>query len=385
MIYRALTQKLFQLFSQFPVLGIMGPRQSGKTTLVRQAFSHFPYKTLEDLDIREFAKSDPRAFLDNYPDGLIIDEAQHVPELFSYIQTAVDKKNKPGLYILTGSQNFLLHEKISQSLAGRIALTTLLPLSLSEIQHHKNYTNEWRTTLFHGFYPRAFEYNIQPEDWFPNYLATYVEKDLRQIKNISDLSLFQKFLKLCAGRTGQLLNLSSLAQDCGISHVTARQWLSILEASYIVFLMPPHHQNFNKRLIKSPKLYFYDTGLVCSLLDIREKNQLETHYLRGALFENLIILEMIKHAYNEGKRPKLTFWRDKVGHEIDCLMEERGQLIPIEIKSGQTINAHFFENLNYWKKLTEQTPGYLIYAGEENQKRSEYTVLSWKNLHQLWN
>ena len=383
MIYRELSQKLLELFGQFPVLGIMGPRQSGKTTLVKQTFPSLPYCNLENLDTRDFARSDPRAFLNMYPEGMIIDEAQHVPELFSYIQSMSDQKNKPGLYILTGSQNFLLHEKVSQSLAGRIALTTLLPLSLKELKNHKNYKDDSHEMIFQGFYPRVLEHQIHPTDWYPNYIATYIEKDVRQIKNITNLSLFQKFLKLCAGRTGQLLNLSSLAQDCGISHVTARQWLSLLEASYIIFLLKPHHLNFNKRLVKTPKLYFCDPGLACSLLDIHDPKQLQTHYLRGALFENLMILEMMKKAYNMGRKPNLYFWRDKIGHEIDCLIEESGQLVPIEIKSGQTINSDYFEGLNYWNKLSGQSNGYIIYGGRENQQRSTYTILSWEAIDQL--
>jgi Predicted ATPase (AAA+ superfamily) len=380
MIYRILTKKLLSLAKQFPVLGIIGPRQSGKTTLAKELFSHLPYVTLEDLDERFLAQSDTRAFLDRYPKGAVIDEVQNAPEVFSYLQAIVDQNQTPGQFILTGSQNFTLSANISQTLAGRIALLSLLPLSIEELKASNYESSDLDTLIFKGGYPRIYNNEINPVDWYPNYIRTYVERDVRQIKNISDLNRFQAFLKLCSGRIGQILNLSSLANDCGISHVTARQWLSILESSYLVYLLPPHFQNFSKRLIKMPKIYFYDTGLACSLLGIESKKQLENHYLRGGLTENLVINEIMKSRFNQGKQSNLYFWRDKVGHEIDCIYDIAGRLIPIEIKSSKTLSTDHFKNLHYFQRLTHGKLGILCYTGKIESVQQDIHTVNFSNI-----
>jgi hypothetical protein len=376
-INRDIETKVKYMATKMPIIAIIGPRQSGKTTFTKLAFPDYTYVTLEDPDNRSYATTDPRGFLLQYNKKVIFDEAQKAPELFSYLQTYSDENPIPGNYILTGSQHFLLNEKISQSLAGRVAIFTLLPLSLKEL-HTKNLEE----IIFTGFYPRIYASNLAPNDWYPGYIQTYIERDVRQITNILDLNLFQKFLKLCAGRTGQLLNLSSLANDCGITHNTAKSWIGLLEASFIVFLLPPYHKNFGKRLIKSPKLYFHDTGIVCSLLNIENPAQLTTNYARGSLFENLIISELIKNYYNQGRIPKLFFWRDQIGHEIDCINEYQNTIEAIELKSGKTIAQDFFVNLTYLQEITDNfsTTSYVVYGGDNEQLRSKTKVISWRNI-----
>lgn len=382
MIYRNLENKLRQLATKFPVISLTGPRQSGKTTLVRMVFPDYQYVSLEEPDTRLYAQADPRGFLANHPDGLILDEAQRAPDLFSYIQSVVDKNSKTGQFILTGSQNFLLLEKISQSLAGRVAVLKLLPFSLDELKNAGMLHSRYEPVLRQGFYPRLYDKHIAPEDYYPNYIQTYLERDVRQIKNITDLNAFTRFLKLCAGRTGQLINLSALGQEAGIAHSTAKAWISLLETSYILFLLYPHHRNFNKRLVKSPKLYFFDTGLACSLLGINQDSQIESHYLRGSLFENMVIADVYKNFSNDGKEPPITFWRDKTGHEIDLLIESGKDLRPVEIKSGQTISGDFFRNMNFFNDLSGQTgqPATLVYGGDREQKWNDIQVRSWQNI-----
>ncbi len=382
MIKRALSKKLKQLSSKFPVISVVGPRQSGKTTFVRSVFPKADYVNLEDLDNREFASRDPRGFLSTYNKKIIIDEAQRVPELFSYIQTESDKRNKTGQFILTGSQNFLLHERISQSLAGRVALLKLLPFSAAEISGSKYELAKISDYIRTGFYPRIYDKKISPKDWYPNYIRTFVERDVRLIKNIPNLNTFQKFLKLCAGRTGQILNLSSLGNDCGITHNTAKSWLSILEASYIIFLLKPYYKNFNKRLVKMPKLYFYDTGLVCSLLDIQNSAQLTSHYLYGSLFEAFVLSEIIKYRFNRGMEHNCYYWRDKTGNELDCIVDMPEAPLKIEIKASKTIADDFFNGFRYWNKIAGKADKktYLVYGGSENQKRSAADIISWKNI-----
>lgn len=382
MIKRALSGKLESLALKFPVVSVVGPRQSGKTTLVKNIFTDLEYVSLEDIDNREFALNDPRGFLSAYKKGAIIDEAQRVPELFSYLQGEVDRKDKAGRFILTGSQNFLLQENISQTLAGRVGILRLLPFSLEELKSADYKLGNAEEYIFKGFYPRIYDKKISPVDWYPNYLQTYVERDVRLIKNISNLNTFQKFIKLCAGRIGQILNLSSLGNDCGISHNTAGEWLSILEASYIVFLLQPYYKNFNKRLIKMPKLYFYDTGLACSCLGIQNKAQLDSHYLRGSLFESFVLTEIVKYKFNRGQEHNCYYWRDKTGNEIDCIMAMPDGLVKIELKSARTIADDFFAGFRYWNKITGAKKGgasYLIYNGNENQKRTLANVVSWKD------
>lgn len=386
LIIRKLTDKLKQLYQKFPAVAVLGPRQSGKTTLVRETFPSHKYISLEDLDLRSYAETDPRGFLSEYSGKVIFDEIQNVPSLFSYLQTEIDKAKKPGQFILTGSQHFLLQDNISQTLAGRIAMLYLLPLAIDELKTAKLSTDDLEEQLFNGFYPRIYQHHIDPTDWYPNYVQTYIERDVRQMKNIQDLAVFQKFLKMCASRTGQLLNLSGLAADCGVTHNTARAWISLLQSSFIIFLLQPFHNNIGKRLVKTPKLYFFDTGLVCSLLGIEEKKQLSTHYLKGGIFESFVISELIKARYNQGKIPNLYFWRDKTGHEIDCIIEEAQQVIPIEIKAAKTIVNDFFSGIEYWKQFTpyKSSKSYIIYGGDQNQThRKQATVLSWMNVDNI--
>ncbi len=365
MYQRSISAILEKFATLYPVIGITGPRQSGKTTLAKMLFSHLPYVSLENLDIRAQALGDPRAFLDKYKDGAIFDEVQNTPELLSYLQEIVDALPIKGKYILTGSQNFIFNQHISQSLSGRIAMTTLLPLALQELGVKENASQVF-DNIFDGGYPGLHYLKMAPVNFYPSYIQTYIERDIRQIKNIENINRFQTFLKLCAGRVGQVINFSSLAQDCGISHTTARQWLSILEASYLIFFLQPFHQNFNKRLIKMPKLYFYDTGLVCSLLSLENKDQVETHYLKGVLFENLVILEVLKMRLNLGLPHNLYFWRDRTGHEIDLLAEWGGKIHAIEIKANATFNPNFIKNLSYFKTFAKESKCYMAYTGLQN-------------------
>lgn len=380
MIPRELENKITEMAKLFPIVSVTGPRQAGKTTLVKHVFANKAYVSLEDPDIRLIALDDPRAFLRRYSNGAILDEVQRVPDLFSYLQSIVDQSEKMGQFILSGSQSFLLQHKISQSLAGRMAVLKLLPLSISELKRTGIQVNVLEKLIFHGGYPRIYDMNMNPLDFFPAYVQTYIERDVRTLKNVQHLDSFTRFLKLCAGRIGQVLNISSLANDCGISVNTAKAWFSVLEASYIIFFLQPHHANFNKRLIKMPKLYFYDTGLVCYLLGLERRNQLETFYLRGEIFENFILSELIKFRLNKGLQPNIYFWRNSKGVEIDCLVEKFDRLIPIEIKSGLTPSLHYFDQLKKWNKISGTDPGknLVVYAGETTYKFKEGTLLSWR-------
>lgn len=387
MFPRELEKKIKETAQSYPVIALTGPRQSGKTTLVKELFGkEYKYVNLENIDLRTYAQNDPRAFLEEYKGNLIIDEVQNVPDLFSYIQVMVDDSNRPGQFILTGSQNFLLLEKISQSLAGRVAIFHLLPLSINELKKSNLTLPNLEELLFTGFYPRIYDKNLNPKEWYSNYLLTYVERDVRTLKNINDLGTFQIFLKMCAARTGQLLDLTSIGNDCGISHNTVKDWINILEASFIIFLLRPHYKNFNKRLVKSPKIFFYDSGLLCHLLGIESPEQINTHYLRGGIFESFIISEIIKYRTNKNKDSNVYFWRDKYGHEIDCIIENQKGLTPIEIKSAKTINDNFFDGLNYWNNLSKNTKEntYIIYAGNENQTRSNGKIISWQNIENIF-
>ena len=382
-IKRDLENYLQYMSEKFPVVTVTGPRQSGKSTLVRHAFPDKPYISCEDPDVRMFAAQDPRGFLQTYQNA-VIDEAQKVPQIFSYIQTHVDKTDDPGQFVLTGSTDFLLIEKITQSLAGRTAVLRLLPFSLNEIHGTRGF-ERYEDYLFNGFYPRLYKMNIPPKDFYPGYVQTYIERDARAIKNISNLGQFQVFLKMCAGRTGQLLNLTSLGNECGISHTTAKSWISVLQASYIVFLLNPHFENFDKRLVKMPKLYFYDPGLAAYLLEIQSGSQLQTHYCKGALFESMIICDIIKQNFNQGKPGNCFFWRDKNGNEIDCLVDKGDVLTPIEIKSGKTIASDYFKGIDYFVKAAgnRSSKPYLIYGGTEQQHRMKAQVIPWNRLDQL--
>ena len=367
-MYKRSLAPIIERFSKiYPVIGIMGPRQSGKTTLAKMLFPYLPYVSFEDLEMRGKFKENPKQFLQEYSAGAIFDEAQHVPELFSYLQGIVDASPENGRYILTGSQNFLLNEKITQSLAGRIGMTTLLPLSLAEL----GMPSDMDKNIFQGGYPRLYAQQMTPAELFPNYINTYVERDVRQIINIENILTFQKFLQLCAGRVGQIINLSSLASDCGVSNMTVRRWFSVLEASYIIFFLAPFYKNFSKRLIKMPKMYFYDTGLVCNLLNIESEAQVASNHLKGALYENMVILEILKGRLNRARKPNLYFWRDSAGHEVDLIAEWGGTLKAIEIKSSATVQPDFIKNVRYFCDLATQDPSetipaepYLIYSGQ---------------------
>lgn len=382
------------LSRQFPVVSVTGPRQSGKTTLARMVFKDYDYVSLEDPDEREFALSDPRGFLKRFTDGVVLDEIQRTPALLSYIQGIVDKNSSPGRFILAGSQQLHVMDKVSQTLAGRTAVVVLLPFSLSELfgespgdplkihvlpDKRKRPPSRFEKILHRGFYPRIHDQRLDAQDWLSAYYRTYVERDLRNIANIGDLETFQRFMRLCAGRTGQLLNHSSLAADCGISHTTARHWISILQAGFIIHLLPPHHANFSKRVIKSPKLYFLDTGLLSFLLRIREPEDISIHSMKGAIFETFVISELYKAFAHRGEIPPLYFWRDRTGHEVDVVIDTGKNLIPVEIKSGETIDRSLFDGLRYFISLGSPTmaTGVLIHGGEALYRRENFVVRPW--------
>jgi predicted AAA+ superfamily ATPase len=385
MIKRASEQTLLRLARGFPVIAITGPRQAGKTTLAKAAFPDKPYLSLEDPDIRSMAEADPRRLLAAYPDGAILDEVQRTPQLFSYLQTHVDANLRPGMFVLTGSQQFGLLSGISQSLAGRVGLVQLLPFSINELTVAGVAPKTVDELLYHGCYPPLHDRRLLPGDWFAGYVSTYIERDVRQLINVRDLSTFQRFLKMCAARTGQLLNLSSLAADCGITHNTAAAWISVLEACYIIHLLRPHYRNFNKRLIKVPKLYFCDVGLAAWLLGVRTVEEVAFHAQRGNLFETLMVSELLKQCWNDGRPSNLFFWRDSKGLEIDLLLEKGEALTPVEIKSGATIAADFTDNLKKWVQLSgnPQQPSWLIYGGDRQFATGSTQIIPWLQAGQL--
>lgn len=387
-------QKTLKFYANFPAIALLGPRQSGKTTLAQLAFPNHTFVSLENPLIRELAAQDPGAFLDSYKNryGIIIDEFQYVPQILSYIQLEIDAKKKKNYFILTASQNFLANQAITQSLAGRVGILNLQPLSIAELAANNLLPDDPAQIVFNGFYPRLYDENFTPERLYPSYIQTYIERDVRQLINVGDLGAFQKFLQLCAARIGNLLNLSDLASVCGISTTTARRWIGLLEASYIIFLLEPHFNNFNKRLTKMPKLYFYDTGLACNLLRIRSVEDLRLNQFWGNLFECCIIADLTKQYYNRGSRPPLYFWRDKNGRlEVDCLIDEGRHIYPIEIKASTNILPDFFDGLTEWNrlaygaspKLDPAASSYLIYGGERKQTRSAGIALPWKQSGKL--
>ncbi|MGD0726752.1 MAG: ATP-binding protein [Spirochaetia bacterium] len=379
MIHRASSEALKSLATGFPIVSVTGPRQSGKTTLVRATFPEVPYVSLEDPDTLELATTDPRGFLHLYRDGLVIDEAQRSPKLFSYLQTLSDEAPRPGRFILTGSQQFGLLSGISQSLAGRVGMLQLLPFSVAELNAATVMLPELDQLLFQGLYPPLYDRLVSPVQWHSSYVMTYVERDLRQLLNVRDLASFQQFLRMCAARVGQLLNLSSLAADCGITHNTARSWLSILEASYIVFLLPPHFRNYGKRLVRSPKLYFYDSGLASWLLNVQDAAHLAVHPQRGGLFECLIAGELLKARFNKALPSNLYFWRNNKGDEIDLVIDRGEELIPVEIKSGRTLNTDFFRGLERWRVLSStDSEGYLVYGGDVESRNRSTVIIPWQ-------
>lgn len=387
LIDRIITNQIKSAAAEYPVIALVGPRQSGKTTLAQMVFPSHNYVSLEDYDVREKAQADPRMFLAQQPSaaGIILDEIQHVPSLLSYMQTIVDREKKNGYFVVTGSQNFLVDQAITQTLAGRMAVLTLLPLSIQELANAALLPTTLEELVFKGSYPKAHAQDISIERLYSNYLRLYVERDVREIKNVADLSMFQKFMRLCAGRIGQVVNFTSLGNDCGINQGTVKAWISLLEASYVVFQLYPYYKNFGKRLIKSPKLYFIDTGLACSLLQLTSVKDVADHYLRGGLVESLVIADLLKQHYNFDRQPNLYFWRDKTGNELDCVIDTAQYPIPIEIKSGQTVTTDFFQGLDYWRKTTgsPQEPGYLIYGGAQDQAWPQAHVLSWRSAGSL--
>jgi len=386
-IKREAEDHLLGLAKQFPVIAVLGPRQSGKTTLAKKAFPDYVYVSMENLGIRRQAQEDPQGFFATYADkpGVIIDEIQEAPELFSYMQGIVDESYRPGRFIVTGSQNFLLHEKITQTLAGRIALLTLLPLTIDELKQAQMLPETLEQLLFKGCYPRLYAEPFNIHQWLSQYISTYVEKDVRQVLQINDVLAFQKFITLCAARVGNLLNYANLARDCDISPNTAKAWISILETSYIITLLQPYNKNFNKRIVKSPKLYFYDTGLVCELLGIQNANDLHTHPIRGALFESFIVSQVYKYRFNQGEKPHLYFWRDTQGHEIDCIIEKSFKdIVPVEIKSSMTLSKDFFKELKTWNTISQQTgQTYAVYAGKNNFLGTHEQTYAWVHLQEL--
>lgn len=387
MIQRKIEEKILKYAKQYPVIVLTGPRQSGKTTLVKKLFSDFKYVNLEDLELRSFAENDPKGFLNQFGYNLIIDEIQRVPELFSYIQLRVDEKKDNGMYILTGSQNFLLLEKVNQSLSGRAVILKLLPFSIKELKNadiiKKN--SDLTEFIFKGFYPKLYDQKVDVDQYYLSYIQTYIERDVRLIKNISNLNQFHRFLTLISARVGQILNVVSLANDCGISQKTASDWLSILEASYIIFFLQPHYKNYNKRVTKMPKIYFYDIGIACSLLGISNVNQLKSHFLIGNLFESFVVADFLKQQYNLAKRNNLFFWRDKMGNEVDLIIDEVNEVVPIEIKFGQTISDDYFKGLMFYNRIAERNTenSFVIYGGNERQLNKDGKVFSWRDLDEV--
>lgn len=368
-----------------PVVAVTGPRQSGKSTLVQQVFPEHTYVNLEDLEKRRFAQDDPKGFLKSAGERVILDEVQYVPDLLSYIQVAADQEKRAGQFILSGSQNLLLMESIAQSLAGRVAIFNLLPFSLEELRDTHFALPMYEDYLLKGFYPRIYDLDLQPTSWLLDYIQTYVERDLRQIVNVVDLGAFRQFLEVCAGRIGQLVNLSEIGAQIGVSYQTANRWLSVLQTSFIVYLLRPYHQNFNKRIVKTPKLYFYDTGLACALLNLRTVDDLNRHFAKGALFENFIITEQMKNCLNRNLPARQYFWNAAGAREIDLLLDKGGRLMPVEIKSGRTINSDFFDGLKYFQAQAGVSPAdsFLVYGGDEIQDRSIAKVLGWKHLSEI--
>lgn len=380
MVERDIAGKVLQYSKQYPAVTITGPRQSGKTTLCRMLFPDVSYVNLESIEERAFAMNDPKGFLSRFPEGAVIDEIQRVPDLLSYIQIDIDENKQPGRYILTGSQNFELMHGVSQSLAGRTAIVRLLPFSLGEINRACG-EPMLDNLIFTGGYPRIYDMNLEPTEAMGFYVSTYVERDLRALINVRDLSRFETFLKLCAGRTGQILNLSSLGNDCGVNHNTIKSWISILEASFIVKLLQPFYKNYNKRLIKSPKLYFLDTGLASYLLGIQNEKHINTHPLRGMLFETFVVSELLKLRFNSGRTDNLYFFRDSKGNEVDIVLDQGAFLNIIEVKSGQTVDPSFFKGLKNLKRLSgEVKNSYLIHGGEETRRQEGVEVVGWRDV-----
>ncbi|MBK7233546.1 MAG: ATP-binding protein [Saprospiraceae bacterium] len=384
---RNIEDRLKAMAAKFPIVSVTGPRQSGKTTLLRSLFPDYRYISLENPDIQDFALQDPRRFLENYNEFVILDEVQRVPHLFNYLQQKVDDDRIPGQFLLSGSQNYLLMERITQSLAGRVALFKLFPFSYRELRKATWMPDTLEEAIYKGFFPRIYNSEISPIDYYPNYFETYLQRDVRQLSAVQDLVLFRNFVRLCAGRIGQPLNYQSLANDAGISPPTAKAWIGVLEASHICYLLPPYFRNYSKRLSKSPKFYFTDTGLVANLLGISSPQDIQTHFARGQLFENLIVTEILKQKYEQEWNPQLYYWKESNGHEIDLISETIGGYTIAEIKSASTLNNSFFNNLQFFQKHSDsdlKLKAWLIYGGMESQQRGFATVRSWNNLEGIF-
>jgi len=386
MISRTAAASLQRLSRGFPVLAVTGPRQSGKSTLAKAVFPDKPYISLENPDELEFAQRDPRNFLNRFESGAVLDEVQRCPGLFSWLQGVVDARRRMGDFVLTGSAQFELFAGVAQSLAGRVGRIELLPLSTQELTDVQQLPGTLEQMLHQGGYPALFDRDLTPGDWFANYVTTYLERDVRQIVAVRDLSQFQRFVRMCAARSGQLLNLASLGADCGISAVTARQWLSVLEASYLVTRLAPYHRNFGKRMVKTPKLYFLDVGLMAWLLGVRDAASIQTHAARGALFETLVVSEFIKSRWNAGQPADLYFWRDSAGHEVDVLWETDQGLQAVEIKSGATFASDWPTAIGKWQALAEDVPlpPVIVFGGEGDYARQGCRVVGWRELTRLF-
>jgi predicted AAA+ superfamily ATPase len=382
MIPRLATSTLTRLAKGFPVIALTGPRQSGKTTLAKHVFPNKTYVSLENPEELEFAQKDPKRFLARFKEGAILDEVQRCPSLLSWIQGLVDERSRMGDFVLTGSSQFELVAGITQSLAGRVGRVELLPLSIQELAQAHQLPSQLNTCLLQGGYPSIYDRQVSPQDWFSNYIATYIERDVRQLIAVRDLTQFQRFVKMCAARSGQILNLAALGADCGLSASTAREWLSVLEASYLVTRIQPYYQNFGKRLVKTPKLYFLDVGLMAWLIGIRDTVTLDTHVSRGALFETFVVSELIKRQYNQGQNVDLYFWRDSAGNEIDLLLDTPQGLQAIEIKSGSTFASDWIKGFKVWKRNTQVNTliPRIIYGGTDSYDREGHQVMGWPDI-----
>lgn len=382
-ISRDLEERIKSGAQQVPVIAIIGPRQSGKSTLAKELFKHHLYIDMQDAQMLEFASNDPKGFLDTYKNehGIIIDEAQYAPNLFAQIKVEADKNPRPGYFVLSGSQNFLLHEKISESLAGRVYFYTLLPFSIKELKTANLALPTPQEQIYQGFYPRVYQPKVSAHEYYENYIATYVERDIRTIRNIDNILTFKKFMQLCALRVGTTINFTDLAVSCGISMATAKAWLGLLETSFILFLLPSYHENLNKRVTKSPKLYFYDVGLAAALMGVDSEIITKKRDLYGALFENMVIVDIIKNFNAAPTRPSLTFYRDTNQNEVDLIIETAGKTIPIEIKASETIDSRFFDVATWFQQeIKSDTPPVVVYGGDQDQKRSKGSVVAWNNL-----
>lgn len=381
MLQREIITAINLLVDKYPIIAVTGPRQSGKTTLLKYMFPEYRYVSLENPDVRSFAATDPNGFLKEYSEYVIFDEVQRVPSLFSYLQTKVDESKLMGQFILSGSQNFHLVQNITQSLAGRVAIFKLLPFDLQELNGAGLLQENYAENLVKGFYPAIFDREIPSKIFYSNYVQTYIQRDVSEIIAIKDMRLFQNFISLCATRAGQLLNLSSLARQCGITQPTAKAWLSALESSYILFLLPPYYKNFSKRIVKTPKLYFYDTGLLCYLLKLDNVEQIQLSDFKGALFENMMIAEYVKRMHHCNQLNDIWFWRDVSGNEVDLIIQAGQTQEAVEFKATQTIMPNLFKGLNHYEKISEKTNlnKYLVYGGKESQKRTAATIVSWRN------